>query len=113
MGFQFILPKTQCALIGLHVCQQAAKVCGFLGGHPAVLVKVDRFVCHGPSVPCSDQPCRNPTTCRFLVSLPPQAIAPNPHPGPSQTEGPGDRSLPSRQKMRAKMAPERYLRLTP
>ena len=38
----------------LHVRQQPAKVCGFLGGRPAVLIKFDRFVHHGPSVPCSD-----------------------------------------------------------
>jgi hypothetical protein len=46
VGFQFVLPATRCALIGLHVREQPAKVCGFLGNHPAVLVEVNRFVCH-------------------------------------------------------------------
>jgi len=44
VGFQFVLRTTSCALIGLHARQQPAKICGFLGGHPAVLVEVDRFV---------------------------------------------------------------------
>jgi hypothetical protein len=42
--------------------------------------------------------CRNPTTCRLLVSLPPPAIASRPYPGSWRTEDRGDRWLPSRLK---------------
>src|SRR5258708_29713684 len=36
MGFQFILPTTECALSGLHCRRQPGKVWGFLGGNAAV-----------------------------------------------------------------------------
>jgi hypothetical protein len=62
MGFQFILPKTQRPFIGFDVGQQPAKVGGLLGGHPPVLVEVDRFVCHDSSALCSNPHSANPMT---------------------------------------------------
>lgn len=43
VGFQFVLPKAQCLLVRLDVRQQPTKIRSFLGGHSAMLVKVDRL----------------------------------------------------------------------
>jgi hypothetical protein len=38
VSFQFILPKAQGSLIGLHVGQEPAQIGGLLSGHPAMLI---------------------------------------------------------------------------
>ena len=46
LRFQRVLRRAQRPFIGGDLCEEATKISGLLRGHSAMLVELDRFVCH-------------------------------------------------------------------